>query len=387
MRHADAAAAEAAIAGYTVMNDVSVRDFQNRTKQFLQGKTFEHSTPLGPHLVTPDELPAGGWAIGTTLDGETVQSSSTDQLVFGPVELIVYLSQIVTLNPGDVIATGTPGGVGHARKPPRYLTDGTRGRHVRRGGRRAAQHLPRGEAVTGKSPPAVTDSLAWAADGAAHLRGLMSRLGDDAFRAPSLLPGWSRAHVLTHLARNADGMINLLLWARTGIVTPAYASAEARVADIEKGAVRSPTEIRDDVIASSDRLATVVRDLPEAAWAALVTNVQGRVIRASAVPWMRAREMWIHAVDLDAGAVVRRHAGADGRRPARGRLRGDGPQAGLPGAAARRRRPRAGTIGEGTAVVVTGPAPELAAWLLGRSKGKPLRADGARKLPALPPWL
>jgi acylpyruvate hydrolase len=125
VRHADAAAAEAAIAGYTIMNDVSVRDFQNRTKQFLQGKTFERSTPLGPHLVTPDELPAGGWAIGTTLDGETVQSSSTDQLVFGPVELIVYLSQIVTLNPGDVIATGTPGGVGHARKPPRYLTDGT----------------------------------------------------------------------------------------------------------------------------------------------------------------------------------------------------------------------------------------------------------------------
>jgi acylpyruvate hydrolase len=125
VRHADAASAEAAIAGYTIMNDVSVRDFQNRTKQFLQGKTFERSTPLGPHLVTPDELPAGGWAIGTTLDGETVQSSSTDQLVFGPVELIVYLSQIVTLNPGDVIATGTPGGVGHARKPPRYLTDGT----------------------------------------------------------------------------------------------------------------------------------------------------------------------------------------------------------------------------------------------------------------------
>ena len=72
-------AAEAAIAGYTVLNDVSVRDFQHRTKQFLQGKTFEHSTPLGPRLVTPDELPAGGWAIGTTLDGETVQSSTTDR--------------------------------------------------------------------------------------------------------------------------------------------------------------------------------------------------------------------------------------------------------------------------------------------------------------------
>jgi acylpyruvate hydrolase len=124
VRHADREQAAAAIAGYTVLNDVSVRDFQNRTKQFLQGKTFEHSTPLGPWLVTPDELPEGGWAISTVLDGETVQDSTTDELVFGPVDLIVYLSAIVTLNPGDVIATGTPGGVGHARKPPRYLTDG-----------------------------------------------------------------------------------------------------------------------------------------------------------------------------------------------------------------------------------------------------------------------
>ncbi len=125
VRHASVDEAADAIAGFTVANDISMRDYQSRTIEFLQGKTFEHSTPLGPHLVTPDELPAGGWAIGTTLDGETVQSSSTDQLVFGAVELVVYLSQIVTLNPGDVIATGTPGGVGHARKPPRYLTDGT----------------------------------------------------------------------------------------------------------------------------------------------------------------------------------------------------------------------------------------------------------------------
>jgi len=124
VRHADDAAAEAAIAGYTVLNDVSVRDYQYRTTQFLQGKTFEHSTPLGPVLVTPDELPAGGWAISSALDGEVLQSSTTDQLVFGAVELIKYLSTILTLNPGDVIATGTPGGVGHARKPPRYLTDG-----------------------------------------------------------------------------------------------------------------------------------------------------------------------------------------------------------------------------------------------------------------------
>ena len=124
VRHADREQAAAAIAGYTVLNDVSVRDYQNRTGQFLQGKTFEATTPLGPWLVTPDELPEGGWAISTVLDGETVQDSTTDELVFGPVDLVVYLSAILTLNPGDVIATGTPGGVGHARRPPRYLTDG-----------------------------------------------------------------------------------------------------------------------------------------------------------------------------------------------------------------------------------------------------------------------
>ncbi len=127
VRRADPASALAAVAGYTVLNDVSMRDFQNRTKQFLQGKTWESSTPLGPWLVTPDELPApdaSGLAVSTVLDGETLQDSTTDQLVFGVAELVSYVSTIVTLNPGDVIATGTPGGVGHARKPPRYLTDG-----------------------------------------------------------------------------------------------------------------------------------------------------------------------------------------------------------------------------------------------------------------------
>jgi acylpyruvate hydrolase len=124
VRHATREQAQAAIAGYTVMNDVSVRDWQMRTSQFLQGKTFEATTPLGPWLVTPDELPDGAWEISTVIDGETRQRSDTGQLVFGVLDLVVYLSTIVTLRPGDVIATGTPGGVGHARKPPRYLRDG-----------------------------------------------------------------------------------------------------------------------------------------------------------------------------------------------------------------------------------------------------------------------
>jgi len=129
-RHVTAEQAPAAIAGYTVLNDVSVRDYQNRTLQWLQGKMFEATTPIGPTLVTPDELgadPVTGLSaeISTEVDGEVLQRSNTDQLVFGAYHLIAYISEIVTLNPGDVIATGTPGGVGHARKPPRYLVDGS----------------------------------------------------------------------------------------------------------------------------------------------------------------------------------------------------------------------------------------------------------------------
>jgi acylpyruvate hydrolase len=127
VRRATDAEAEAAIAGFAVLNDVTMRDWQYRTLQWLQGKTFEATTPFGPQLVTPDELPGGvrpALDLTCAVDGETVQAANTSDLVFDPVALVAYISRIVTLNPGDVIATGTPGGVGHARKPPRYLADG-----------------------------------------------------------------------------------------------------------------------------------------------------------------------------------------------------------------------------------------------------------------------
>lgn len=115
----------AAIGGYTVLNDVSVRDFQTRTSQFLAGKTFEGTTPLGPVVVTADELGDGsGLDILTTVDGVTKQQSNTSQLVFDAPSIVADLSQIITLVPGDVIATGTPGGVGAARTPPEWLTPG-----------------------------------------------------------------------------------------------------------------------------------------------------------------------------------------------------------------------------------------------------------------------
>jgi len=124
VRHADEDAAEAAIAGYAVLNDVTARDWQYRTLQWLQGKTFEATTPFGPELVTADEA-GSGLALTCTVDGDRVQEADTADLVFSPAALVAYISTIVTLNPGDVIATGTPGGVGHAREPKRYLRPGS----------------------------------------------------------------------------------------------------------------------------------------------------------------------------------------------------------------------------------------------------------------------
>ncbi len=127
VRDADDDAAAAAIGGFTVMNDVTARDWQYRTTQWLQGKTFERTAPFGPVLVTPDELPGGVWpdlSLHAEVNGDVVQAASTRDLVFSPVELVAYVSAIVTLEPGDVISSGTPGGVGHARTPPRYLADG-----------------------------------------------------------------------------------------------------------------------------------------------------------------------------------------------------------------------------------------------------------------------
>jgi acylpyruvate hydrolase len=126
-RHASAAEAEAAIAGYTVMNDVSVRDWQNRTIQFLQGKFFEGTTPLGPALVTVDELPGGSaddLVLRTEVDGQVMQDGKTSDLLFKPVDIVRYVSQIATLDPGDVIATGTPSGVGAGRSPKVFLQPG-----------------------------------------------------------------------------------------------------------------------------------------------------------------------------------------------------------------------------------------------------------------------
>ena len=112
--------------GYTIFNDVSVRDFQRKTTQWLAGKNFDGTGPLGPVVVTADDLPPGaiGLDIMTRVNGVTMQSSNTSDMIFPVARCISMLSEFMTLEPGDMIATGTPSGVAHARKPPAWMKAG-----------------------------------------------------------------------------------------------------------------------------------------------------------------------------------------------------------------------------------------------------------------------
>lgn len=125
-RHISEAAALDHVFGYTIFNDVSVRDFQRKTSQWLPGKNFDATGPLGPYVVTADALPRGasGLDIMTRVNGETMQSSNTSDMIFPVAKIIETLSAFMTLEAGDLIATGTPSGVAHARKPPAWMKAG-----------------------------------------------------------------------------------------------------------------------------------------------------------------------------------------------------------------------------------------------------------------------
>ena len=125
VRRVSADDAAAAIAGFTVGNDVSARDWQNRTSQFLPGKVWDRSSPIGPWMVTADELgPNPDLEVTCTVSGTRMQEGHTRELIFDPPTLVAFVSTFLTLRPGDLIFTGTPGGVGYARTPPIGLTPG-----------------------------------------------------------------------------------------------------------------------------------------------------------------------------------------------------------------------------------------------------------------------
>ena len=124
-RHIRAERWQEHVFGYTLVNDVSARDFQMATTQWLMGKTFDTFAPMGPHIVSADEISdSHALDISIRINGEVLQHSNTRELIFKIPELVAYLSSVVTLEPGDVVSTGTPAGVGFARKPPRFLRPG-----------------------------------------------------------------------------------------------------------------------------------------------------------------------------------------------------------------------------------------------------------------------
>jgi maleylpyruvate isomerase len=232
------------------------------------------------------------------------------------------------------------------------------------------------------------DRLAAAND---RLLATATALSDAQAREPSLLPGWSRGHVLTHIARNADGLRNLLIWARTGTETPMYTSAESRSADIEAGAGRPAADLATDVRDSAVAFTTEAARLPADAWTVPVRTLSGPPFPARGVLERRLSEVEIHHVDLGAGyvpadwpddflsealpRVAESFAGRADMLPcvawaegAKDAFRLGPDQAGQP------------------TVIIRGQPADLLAWLLGRGDGASLTLTGGDALPALPPW-
>lgn len=219
----------------------------------------------------------------------------------------------------------------------------------------------------------------------ARLLELARNLDDAAVAEPSRLPGWTRGHLLTHLARNADACVNLLTGARTGVDTPMYPDERKRDADIEAGAGRSAAEQVSDLAGAAERFDAAVAAMPPAAWARPVRWRGGHTRPAANVPWARLCELEIHQVDLDAGyrpadwpdAFVHRLLHdlaadlADGMAPARLHATDLGHEL---------------SIGADPTVTVSGSGHAIAAWLSGRSDGADLTVSPEGPLPTVPVW-
>jgi len=215
------------------------------------------------------------------------------------------------------------------------------------------------------------------------------QLDADLLTGPSLCPGWSRGHVLGHLARNADALSHLCAWATTGTPRPMYPTAEHRRSEIEASAARSPDELVEDLVRSADRLATALDSLPEEAWSRRVRlgpAGAGAEIPASRIGWQRLKEVEIHHVDLDHGYSP-----------------SDWPTGFVDRALAQtlrmfRRRPEAPSLvahvvgsepeplGRPGGPTVSGTPAAMLAWLTGRSGGDNLTVDPPGSLPELPAW-
>ncbi|WP_328508020.1 maleylpyruvate isomerase family mycothiol-dependent enzyme [Streptomyces sp. NBC_00391] len=233
--------------------------------------------------------------------------------------------------------------------------------------------------------------LEWVAKGTAVFEAAVHWVTDPGLAGPSYLSGWSRAHVVAHMARNADALVNLLTWSRTGVETPMYAGADQRANEIEDGARQPTGALRSDLLKADGRLAEELATLPDECWGATVRTARGREVLASEVPWMRVREMWVHTVDLNTGTTfddVPREVCAALIDDVAAAFRActDFPPVELR-AEDGGRNWLLGVPGTADQVVVAGDIPSLAAYATGRPVPGPLYPARGGPVPKLPAWL
>lgn len=210
-------------------------------------------------------------------------------------------------------------------------------------------------------------------------------LDDNEARAASLLPGWSRGHVLTHIARNADAMVNLVTWARSGTETPMYASRDRRDADIAAGADRSAAALRSDISESHERLLTAMAELSDEQWASSIRwGAAGTAGEAWAIPTLRRTEVEIHHVDLDLVYTLA-HLPEDFVEHMLTEVTADFSRRDeVPGMVLIGNDDEGRWTVEPGGVELTGPPPSLLGYLLGRTDGVGLHTDAT--LPRLAAW-
>jgi maleylpyruvate isomerase len=234
----------------------------------------------------------------------------------------------------------------------------------------------------------TSDPLALAEDvesATTRLLASAATLTDAAVAEPSLMPGWTRGHVLAHIVGNADGLTNLLVWARTGVETPMYATPTARADGIEAGAGRTLADHLAALRDSAERFATAVADMPVERWAFVYDEKRGAAVRTV---WRRLREVEVHHVDLNSG-----YTPADWPSGFTHRLLHElvkDIRAGEPIRLAPERLSHPLQLGGPAStppVTVSGTSHDLAAWLSGRGDGASLTVDPAGPLPAVPDWM
>jgi len=234
--------------------------------------------------------------------------------------------------------------------------------------------------------PRLAASLLTARRGTAYFSRKLAELSDDDFDAPSLLPGWSRRHIIAHVGYNARALTRLIEWAATGIETPMYGSPEQRAQEIADGATLKSIALRHLVSHSNVHLNVEWRDLAESAWQAEVRTAQGRTVPASETPWMRSREVWIHAVDLNNGGSFRDFPPEVVDRLLKEitgtwRQRGEG----LDLVINPTDRNLSIAVGDKPAVGLAGTAADLACWAAGRGTYGVIATTG--EVPQQPRWL